>query len=52
MVILEAKRQLLATHQRINQIAASLGYEDSSYFIRFFRKLSGYPPDVFRQKFR
>lgn len=52
MLLLEAKRQLLATHQRVNQIAASLGYEDSSYFIRFFRKLSGYPPDVFRQKFR
>lgn len=52
MLILEAKRQLLATHQRINQIAASLGYEDSSYFIRFFRKQTGYSPDLFRQKFR
>lgn len=52
LIILEAKRQLLATHHRINQIAASLGYEDSSYFIRFFRKLTGYSPDLFRQKFR
>lgn len=52
MIVLEAKRQLLATHQRINQVAASLGYEDSSYFIRFFRKQTGYSPDLFRQKFK
>jgi YesN/AraC family two-component response regulator len=50
-IVLEAKRYLLATSQQINQIGARLGYEDVSYFIRFFRKQTGYTPDAFRQKF-
>jgi AraC family transcriptional activator of pobA len=35
-VLLEAKRNLLATADQVNQIAYNLGYEDVSYFIRFF----------------
>lgn len=50
-VILEAKRFLLATSSQINQIAYHLGYEDVSYFIRFFKKHTGYSPDAFRQNF-
>lgn len=38
-VILEAKRNLLATAKQINQIAFHLGYEDVSYFIRFFKNI-------------
>jgi AraC-like DNA-binding protein len=49
---LEAKRYLLATTNQINQIASQLGYEDISYFIRFFKKQSGYSPEAFRQKFK
>jgi len=41
-IILEAKRYLLATSNQINQIADHLGYEDVSYFIRFFKKHTGY----------
>ena len=37
-IILEAKRYLLATPNQIKEIADLLGYEDTSYFIRFFRK--------------
>lgn len=37
-IILEAKRQLLATSNQVSQIAYYLGYEDVSYFIRFFKK--------------
>jgi len=48
-VILEAKRYLTATSHQINQIADQLGYEDSSYFIRFFKKQTGYTPDAFRR---
>lgn len=51
-IILEAKRQLLATSNKINQIAYDLGYEDVSYFIRFFRKHTQYTPDSFRLNFK
>lgn len=47
-IILEAKRQLLATPNQIKEIADHLGYEDHSYFIRFFRKQTGYSPESFR----
>ncbi len=51
-VMLEAKRYLLATTNQINEIAWQLGYEDVSYFIRFFKKRTGVSPETFRQKFR
>ncbi|MEJ0029880.1 MAG: helix-turn-helix transcriptional regulator [Bacteroidota bacterium] len=47
-IILESKRYLLATSDQVNQIAWHLGYEDPSYFIRFFKKHTGYSPDAFR----
>ncbi len=51
-VILEAKRQLLATTNQVNQISYQLGYEDVSYFIRFFKKNTGYTPEMFRENFK
>lgn len=51
-IILEAKRNLLATSSQINQIAYNLGYEDVSYFIRFFKKHTGSSPEIFRQNFK
>jgi len=51
-IILEAKRYLLATSNQINQIAWQLGYEDASYFIRFFKKHTGHSPEAFRHNFR
>jgi len=51
-IILESKRYLLATSNQVNQIAYSLGYEDISYFIRFFRKHTGYTPNLFRETFK
>ena len=50
-IILEGKRYLLATANQVNQIANHLGYEDVSYFIRFFKKHTGYSPEAFRHKF-
>lgn len=50
-IILESKRFLLATSNQVSQIAYHLGYEDVSYFIRFFKKHTGYSPEVFRNKF-
>jgi len=51
-ILLEAKRHLLATSNQINQIADHLGYEDVSYFSRFFKKHTGYSPEAFRHNFQ
>jgi len=51
-IILESKRHLLATSNQINQIAYHLGYEDVSYFIRFFKKHTGHTPEAFRYNFK
>jgi AraC-like DNA-binding protein len=50
-ILLEAKRYLLATSEQVNQIADHLGYEDVSYFIRFFKKNTGHSPEAFRYNF-
>ncbi|MDN3677666.1 helix-turn-helix transcriptional regulator [Flavobacterium paronense] len=47
-ILLESKRQLLATSNQVSQIAYHLGYEDASYFIRFFKKHVGSSPEAFR----
>ncbi|QXP53792.1 AraC family transcriptional regulator [Cellulophaga sp. HaHa_2_1] len=51
-IILESKRYLLATSNQVNQIAYHLGYEDVSYFIRFFKKHTSYSPESFRKKLK
>lgn len=51
-IILESKRQLLATCNQVNQIADHLGYDDISYFIRFFKKHTDYSPEAFRHNFK
>ena len=51
-IILEAKRFLLATPNQIKEIADYLGFEDVSYFIRFFKKHTGHSPDTFRRNFK
>jgi len=47
-IILESKRYLLATSNQVYQLAYQLGYEDVSYFIRFFKKHTGQTPEAFR----
>lgn len=51
-ILLEAKRYLLATSNQVTQIAYQLGYEDTSYFIRLFKKLTGHTPEAFRKNFQ
>lgn len=51
-IILESKRYLLATSDQVTRIAYQLGYEDPSYFIRFFKRHTGYSPEAFRHNFR
>ena len=50
--ILEAKRLLYFTDLEVKQIAFDIGFEDPVYFGRLFRKLTGYTPLGFRNKFR
>ncbi len=49
-LIVEAKRQLYLTEQSVKEIAFFLGFKDSYYFSRFFKKWVGIPARVFRQK--
>ncbi|SFE84234.1 helix-turn-helix domain-containing protein [Spirosoma endophyticum] len=49
-IVLEAKRQLHHSDQSVKEIAAALGYEDYSYFVRLFRKVAGMSPLAFRSK--
>lgn len=51
-IVLEAKRYLLATPNQVKDIADQLGYDDISYFIRFFKKHTGYSPEAFRKNFK
>ncbi|WP_143473392.1 helix-turn-helix domain-containing protein [Flavilitoribacter nigricans] len=47
----EAKRLLLDSDSSIKEIAFSLGFEDESYFVRFFRQQVLLPPRAYRRSF-
>lgn len=49
-IVLEAKRLLHHSNKSVKEIAGELGYEDHSYFIRLFAKISGVTPQAFREK--
>jgi len=51
-LILEAKRMLFHTDNSIKEIAYHLGFEDASYFNRFFKRLTNHTPLVYRENFR
>lgn len=51
-IILEAKRYLISTSNQVKELADQLGYEDVSYFIRFFKKHTGLSPEAFRKNFK
>ncbi len=48
----EAKRFLLYSNQQVSEIAFQLGFEDSSYFSRFFKKKTTLSPSDFLKKYR
>lgn len=48
----EAKRSLAEGEESVVSIAYSLGFEDSGYFIRTFKKATGETPAVYRLKSR
>jgi AraC family transcriptional activator of pobA len=49
-LLLEAKRNLIYTGLTVNQIADALGFSEPAYFTRFFKRLMGVSPSVFRQQ--
>ncbi|MFB9845387.1 AraC family transcriptional regulator [Mucilaginibacter ginsenosidivorans] len=49
---LEAKRLLFHTEHSIKEIAYRLGFYDASYFNRFFKRISGQTPLMFRNSSR
>lgn len=51
-LILEAKRLLYHSPHSVKEIAAALGFDDPSYFNRFFRSLVGQTPATFREIIR
>lgn len=51
-LLVEAKRRLLYTEASVKELADQLGFADDAYFNRWFRRLSGATPVVFRAKIR
>lgn len=49
-IVLEAKRQLLHSSLKIKEIAFQLGFEDPSYFVKFFKRQTGFLPAEFREQ--
>ncbi|MFD1551251.1 AraC family transcriptional regulator [Putridiphycobacter roseus] len=43
-IMLEAKRMLMHSEYNVNQISEALGFNETSYFIRFFKKHTGLTP--------
>ncbi len=50
-VLLEAKRLLVHEKMTVSEIAYELGFEDNSYFGRFFKKYENITPDGFKKKY-
>ena len=51
-ILLEAKRLLSHTNMNLTEIAYTLGYNDPSYFSRFFMRATGVTPSDFRARHR
>ncbi|MDF5758844.1 AraC family transcriptional regulator [Spongiactinospora sp. TRM90649] len=51
-VLTEAQRLLANTDMSCAQVADRLGFEDASYFSRFFRREAGAPPSAYRKQAR
>lgn len=49
-ICLEAKRQIQHSTLRINQIGYDLGFDDPSYFVKFFKRQTKHKPTDFRER--
>jgi AraC family transcriptional regulator, transcriptional activator of pobA len=50
-LLLEAKRMLVNSDERVGQIADYLHFDDNAYFTRFFKKNVGSTPEQFRASY-
>jgi len=48
-IILEAKRLLLYSNLNVAQVAYQLGFDDPSYFVKYFKKHTKISPSEFRK---
>ncbi|GAA4800077.1 helix-turn-helix domain-containing protein [Olivibacter ginsenosidimutans] len=48
-IILEAQRLLLYSNLNINQVGYRLGFDDASYFVKYFKKHTHVSPSEFRK---
>ena len=49
-LILEAQRMLKSKPMLIKEIAYELGFDDDSYFVKFFKRQTGLLPSEFKVK--
>ncbi len=49
-IVLEAKRLLQHTSRNVKEIGYELGFEDPSYFVKFFKRMAGVMPTEFREQ--
>lgn len=49
-LLLEAKRLLAMTQRDVKEISFDLGFQDTAYFSRFFKKHTGHTPKTFREQ--
>lgn len=51
-IVLEAKRLLKFTDMMVKEIAYYLGFDDPSYFVKLFKRKTGYLPSEFREEYQ
>ena len=49
-IILEAKRLLRFSNMIVKEVGFYLGYDDPSYFVKFFKRQTGFLPTDFQKK--
>lgn len=50
-IVVEAKRLIVYHQASVKEVAFQVGFDDPSYFSRFFRKMTGVSPQAFRGQF-
>jgi AraC family transcriptional regulator, transcriptional activator of pobA len=49
-IVLEARRMVRYSGLMFKEIASELGFEEPSYFVKFFKRQTGYLPSEFRER--